>query len=159
MSDDPLLALLQPKRLTAVVDIGTNPIDGDPPYKALLHKRGCRLTGFEPQPEALAILNSRKGDLETYLPDVIADGTSATLRICRAPGMTSLYKPDSKILAHFRGFPEWGTIVQELSVPTVQLDTVIAEGDLDFLKIDIQGGELNILDPGVTVMTRRVCIT
>src|SRR5262245_3112543 len=38
MSDDPLLKLLRPKRLTAVVDVGANPIDGDPPYKSLLQK-------------------------------------------------------------------------------------------------------------------------
>jgi hypothetical protein len=31
MLDDPLLKLLRPKRLTAVVDVGANPIDGDPP--------------------------------------------------------------------------------------------------------------------------------
>jgi hypothetical protein len=48
MSDDPLLKLLGPKRLTAVVDIGANPIGSDPPYKSLLQKRGCRVTGFEP---------------------------------------------------------------------------------------------------------------
>jgi hypothetical protein len=33
---DPLFDLLQPARLTAVVDIGANPIDGDPPYKRML---------------------------------------------------------------------------------------------------------------------------
>jgi hypothetical protein len=70
----PLLKLFRPERLTAVVDIGANPIDGDPPYKTLLQIRGCRLTGFEPQAEALATLNTRKSDLETYLPNVIADG-------------------------------------------------------------------------------------
>ena len=106
MSDDPLLKLLGPKRLTAVVDIGANPIDGDPPYKSLLQKRGCRVTGFEPQADALATLNARKSELETYFPNVIADGNPATLRICRAPGMTSLYKPDTKMLAYFRGLPE-----------------------------------------------------
>ena len=78
MSNDPLLKLLGPKRLTAVVDIGANPIDGDPPYKDLLQKRGCRVTGFEPQVEALAMLNKRKSELETYLPNVIGDGNPAT---------------------------------------------------------------------------------
>lgn len=58
MSDDPLLKLLMPKRLTSVVDVGANPIDGDPPYKILLQKRLCRVTGFEPQAEALAVLNT-----------------------------------------------------------------------------------------------------
>jgi hypothetical protein len=49
-----LADLLGPDRITSVVDIGANPIDGDPPYKLMLQKRQCRLIGFEPQPEALA---------------------------------------------------------------------------------------------------------
>jgi hypothetical protein len=33
---DRLTALLAPARLTEIVDIGANPIDGDPPYKSML---------------------------------------------------------------------------------------------------------------------------
>jgi FkbM family methyltransferase len=158
MSNDPLLELLRPERLTAVVDVGANPIDGDPPYKTLLAKRGCRVVGFEPQPEALAILNTRKSDLETYLPDVIADGNPATLRICSAAGMTSLYKPAAKILNHFRSFPEWGTVVKEISVSTTRLDNAIAENALDFLKIDIQGGELTAIENAPRCLAQAVAI-
>jgi len=158
MFDDPLISLLRPKRLTAVVDIGANPIDGDPPYKDLLQKRGCRVTGFEPQPEALAILNKRKSELETYLPDVVGDGNPATLRICRAPGMTSLYKPDSKMLAHFCGFPQWGTVVREIAASTTRLDDLIGEDDLDFLKIDVQGSELTVIKNGGRCLAHAVAI-
>ena len=35
-----LYELLNPLRLTEVVDIGANPIDGDPPYKPMLDA-GC----------------------------------------------------------------------------------------------------------------------
>ena len=31
-----LTAMLAPERPTAIVDVGANPIDGDPPYKAML---------------------------------------------------------------------------------------------------------------------------
>jgi FkbM family methyltransferase len=158
MFDDPLFKALGPMRLTAVVDIGANPIDGDPPYKDLLQKRGCRVTGFEPQPEALEILNQRKGDLETYLPNVIGDGKPATLRICRAPGMTSLYTPDAKMLKHFYGFSEWGTVVKEISVSTTRLDDLIAEDGLDFLKIDVQGSELTAIENGQRCLARAVAI-
>jgi hypothetical protein len=53
MSSITLTQLLCPARLTEVVDIGANPIDGDPPYRTMLHQGLCRVTGFEPQPEAL----------------------------------------------------------------------------------------------------------
>lgn len=158
MSDDPLLNLLGAKRLAAVVDIGANPIDADPPYKTLLQKRGCRVTGFEPQAEALAMLNKRKGDLEAYLPNVIADGNPATLRICQASGMTSLLRPAPKMLAYFHGFAEWGAVVDEISVATTRLDDVIAEDTLDFLKIDIQGGELTAIKNGRHCLAHAVAV-
>lgn len=37
--------ILQPQRLTEVVDIGANPIDGDPPYKPMLAAGLCKVTG------------------------------------------------------------------------------------------------------------------
>jgi FkbM family methyltransferase len=153
-----IVEFLRPLRLTAVVDIGANPIDGEPPYKGLLQKRGCRLTGFEPQAEALAILNAQKSDLETYLPNVIGDGKPAVLHICRSPGMTSLYKPAIRMLHHFRGFLEWGTVVKVIAVSTTRLDDVIAEDALDFLKIDIQGGELTAIENGTRCLARAVVV-
>lgn len=56
--------LLQPQRLTEVVDIGANPIDGDPPCKPMLDAGLCRVTGFEPQAEPLAELRRRQGPNE-----------------------------------------------------------------------------------------------
>ena len=53
--DDMLLVLLSPQRLTAVVDVGANPIDGETPYKSLLERRLCTVVGFEPQPTGLAL--------------------------------------------------------------------------------------------------------
>ncbi len=71
---DPLFGMLQPKRLTAVVDIGANPIDGDPPYKEMLAAGLCTVIGFEPQADALAALNRRRTPRERYLPYAVGDG-------------------------------------------------------------------------------------
>lgn len=153
-----LIELLRPERLTAVVDVGANPIDGDPPYKQLLAMRGCKVTGFEPQAEALAALNARKSDLETYLPNVIADGKRAKLYVCHAPGMTSLLKPSPQMLGQFRGFPEWGKVVKEIPVETSRLDDVIGGQPLDLLKIDIQGGELTAIENGRRSLAQAVAV-
>ena len=45
-STDKLVELLKPERITIVVDIGANAIDGEPPYKSLLQKGLCRVIGF-----------------------------------------------------------------------------------------------------------------
>jgi FkbM family methyltransferase len=142
---DFLVELIRPDRLTIVVDIGANPIDSTPPYKSLLEKRLCRVFGFEPQPAALAALNSRRSDLETYLPYVVGDGKNATLKMCRAPGMTSLFAPDSNALNHFPGFPVWGQVIEEIPVKTHRLDDIAEIENFDFLKMDAQGAELAIL--------------
>jgi FkbM family methyltransferase len=143
-----LVDLLRPDRITTVVDIGANPIDGDPPYKTMLQKRLCRVIGFEPQADALASLNSKKGDLESYLSYAIGDGEESTLRICQAKGMTSLFEPDQNILSHFPKFSEYGTVVEELPMATRRLDDVEEIDTIDFLKIDVQGSELAVFKGG-----------
>ena len=51
---DALRELVSPSRLTHVVDVGANPNDGGkPPYLPMLNAGICRVTGFEPQQEAL----------------------------------------------------------------------------------------------------------
>ena len=42
-TEDPLFRLIGPERLTAVVDVGANPIDGDPPYLPMLRGGLCRV--------------------------------------------------------------------------------------------------------------------
>ncbi|MFE4635427.1 FkbM family methyltransferase [Streptomyces sp. NPDC056773] len=140
----PLLDLVGPIRPTHVVDVGANPIDGDPPYRGMLEAGLCRVTGFEPQPEALETLLRRKGPYETYLPDALGDGGAHTLFVAASSGMTSLFRPDPNRLRLFNGFSEWGRISEEIPVATRRLDDVEAVGPFDLLKIDIQGAELMV---------------
>lgn len=125
-----------------VVDVGANPIDGEVPYAPLLAGGHTEVVGFEPNPDALAELNRRKGPNEIYLPHAVGDGGRRTLRLCRLPGMTSILEPDPRILSLFYGFAEWGEVVQRIEVDTVRLDDVAETAGLDLLKIDIQGGEM-----------------
>lgn len=155
---DPLWTLLAPERLTAVVDIGANPVGGDPPYKPMLQKRLCRVFGFEPQDEALAALNARKSDLETYLPYVVGSGEQGRLRVCASSGMTSLLEPDPHMLKHFPLFSEWGRVVAETRVATRRLDDVNEIDAMDFLKIDVQGSELAIFRSGRRRLAEAVMI-
>jgi FkbM family methyltransferase len=130
--------------MTTIVDIGANPIDGDPPHKSMLEAGLCRVIGFEPQHEALRALLERKGPLETYLPYAIGNGEQHTLHQCRASGMTSLYQPDSRYLGVFNEFEELGRVVSTQSISTQRLDEVVEITDFDMLKIDIQGLELDV---------------
>ncbi len=145
----PSLADMLPiKTMIDVVDIGANPIDETPPYKGLLDAGRARVVGFEPNGEALARLNAAKSKNETYLPDAVYDGTEQELRICHAPGMTSLLEPDPAVLSLFHGFTEWGRVVRRERIDTVRLDDVAAIRNMDYLKIDIQGAELGVFQNG-----------
>ncbi len=142
----PLSAILGIETMIEVVDVGANPIDGDPPYKAMLGRKAARVVGFEPNPEALKRLRKAKGRQETYLPHAVADGRRHTLHVCQAPGMTSLLKPNHDLYTCFHGFSDWGKVVRTVEVDTVRLDDVAEIKRLDFLKIDIQGGELMVFE-------------
>ena len=134
-----------------VVDIGANPIDGEgeAPYKALLDAGLAHVYGFEPNPDALARLNSMKGPNETYVPNAVYDGKEQVLKVCHAQGMTSILEPNIELLSYFHGFPEWGKVLERITIPTVRLDDVNEIKNIDYLKIDVQGAELEIFRNGV----------
>jgi len=155
---DLLTEILRPARLTAVVDVGANPIDGDPPYKAMLAAGLCQVTGFEPQAPALARLEQKKGPRERYLPYALADGTERTLHVCELEGMTSLLVPDPAHLALFNLFPTWGTVKERIPVTTRKLDDIAEVTALDFLKMDVQGAECEVLAHGQAKLADTVVI-
>lgn len=141
-----------------VVDIGANPIDDDEaPYARLLAEGTAEVVGFEPNPDALARLEAAKGPHETYLPQAVADGGRHTLNVCWSQGMTSLLKPNPVVLDCFHGFSAWGTVMETREVETVRLDDVAATEGMDYLKIDIQGGELMVFRNGVERL-RDACV-
>jgi FkbM family methyltransferase len=155
---DTILAILQERSPTLVVDIGANPLDGgQPPYAPLLQQGLCHLTGFEPHPDALAKLNEQKGPHETYLPVAVGDGREHTLHVCQASGMSSLLEPDHKTLLMFPMLAEWGRVVDRQTVPTVRLDDVPIAG-IDLLKIDVQGAELMVFRGGRARLAHAVAV-
>lgn len=129
-----------------VVDIGASLIDGEPPYQALVDSKKANVVGFEPNPEQYKELEKQQSAQLRFLPYAIGDGQEHVLKICCAPGMTSLLEPDMEILSCFHGFSEWGRIVSRLNVRTRKLDDVEEISKIDYLKLDVQGSELSILE-------------
>ena len=155
---DFLTQILAPNRPTAIVDVGANPIDGAPPYKAMLEAGLCDVVGFEPQPDALARLQAMAGPRERYLPYALGDGTSRTMNICGIEGMSSLLVPDPAQLALFNLFPIWGEVKNTIPVSTRRLDDIAEIANMDFLKMDIQGCEREVLTHGQRKLADTVAI-
>ena len=153
-----LVNLLQPLRTTHVVDVGANPIDGDPPYKPMLSQGLCEVTGFEPQAQALAELNLRQGPHETYLPYALGHGGAAELHICHYSGWTSLLKPRAAALEVFPQFQRNATVESVVALQTQRLDDVAELPAFDMLKIDVQGAELEVFESGRERLKHAVVI-
>ena len=154
-----LQALLSPERLTDVIDVGAKlGEEGPPPYTPMLAAGLCRVTGFEPQKSALLELQALKGPNERYLPYAVGDGGTHTLNICRHPGMTSLLEPDPVRLSLFANLPLLGEVIERIVLQTRKLDDISEIQHLDFLKIDIQGGELAVFQGGKTKLAEAVAI-
>lgn len=155
----PALATGETSRcMVEVVDIGANPIDGDPPYQLLLDAGLCRVTGFEPQLDALADLHRRSGGHERYLPYAVGDGGRHTLHLCASSGFASLLEPDEQQLELLIDFPALARVTGQERVDTRRLDDIEEITDLDLLKIDIQGGELSVLSAGRAKLSRAVAV-
>lgn len=159
MADIPFLAsMIDLSSHLRVVDIGANPINEMPPYRPLLDAGLAEVVGFEPNPEAFAQLEAARGPHERYLPVAVGDGQRSVLRVCTAPGMTSLLPPNAELLSYFHAFPFWGRVVKEVEVDTVRLDDIDDITGIDYLKIDIQGAELTVMKNGVNKLKDCVVI-
>jgi FkbM family methyltransferase len=153
-----LSALLGLSCTIKVVDIGASPIDGPAPYATLLVSGCADVVGFEPNAESLAKLNQQKGSRETYLPCVVGDGRQHTLHVCWSKGMTSLLPPNPEVLSLITGFSSWGKVVQTELVQTKRLDEIPETAALDYLKMDIQGAELMVLQHATNRLRHAVVI-
>ena len=140
-----------------VMDVGANPIEGKAPYAPLLKAGLARVTGFEPQPEPLARLNKVKSSAETYHPVALGDGNPGQLRLFKHSGFTSLFPIDPKASALI-GFSAFTEPAGDLAVETTRLDDLPDVGPIDYLKIDVQGAEAQIIAHGRKALAGAVMI-
>lgn len=140
--------LHEPAEPVQIVDVGANPIDGEPPYRGLLTAGVAQVTGFEPQPSAYAELTAIADDRHRYLPYAVGDGSDQLLRLCAESGFTSTFEPDAGQLALLTDFPRMAAVHDRIEVPTRRLDDIEEIDRIDVLKIDIQGGELQVFRSG-----------
>lgn len=71
-----------------------------------------------------------------------------TFRITRSPACASLLQPNHAFLAQFREIAEGFEVECETAVQTVSLDECLEANEVpraDFIELDVQGGELEVL--------------
>jgi len=151
-----LRAALAPERPLRIVDVGANPIN-TPDYDALLDMGGCEVWGFEPEDKAFAELEANPRPGAHYINKAVGAPGKGTFYNHPQNGLGSLY-PVRRESVSFLGHPGW----HRDDVETAEID-LVALDDLDLpqpdlLKIDIQGGELDVIRNAREKLSQAVCV-
>ncbi len=112
--------------------------------------RTAEYIGFEPDADECARLEAKRKKRRRYYPLALAGQPGRRrLHVTRSPACSSLLPPSSAFVDRFLGCGALFEVVADREVETVTLDQHLsAEGiaDVDVLKLDTQGSELEILE-------------
>lgn len=130
-----------------IVDVGALPLPGtNEAYEKLMGPGKAAVIGFEADAAGCRAMSEKYGPPHRFLPFIIGDGKPAVFHRNTEVMTSSLYKPNMDLIGHFDELET--LLVPENSKPvqTHTLDEVVEWDELDFLKMDVQGAELSVLE-------------
>ena len=160
MADLPLIPLLGLQGIAVdILDIGPA-TDAVGRHAALTAQGLARVIAVEPAAERGAALLGR--GVERVLPVFLGAGGAGRLHTTRDPRFASLLEPDPAVIDLFTtmGTGAGGSFqtVYTTDVQTARLDDVLPELHPDFIRLDIQGGELAALEHGTERLASAVVV-
>lgn len=132
-----------------IIDVGAAETVEAPAYARLMAALPCDVVGFEPGAAECEQLNARGIPGHRYLPHAIGDGSPRTFYECSTPYCSSLFEPNIPLAGKFQNLEDLMRVVGSRPVETKRLDDLPETAGADFLKIDVQGGELLVLQGAV----------
>lgn len=133
--------------LIEVVDVGALPMEGQRDvYQTLIEQALCHVVGFEPNPAGCEALRALYGKTHSFFPYFVGRGGHAVFHVCNAPATSSLYEPNMPLLDQFQKLSEVCQVVERIDVVTRRLDDIEDITRVDFLKLDVQGAELDVIE-------------
>jgi FkbM family methyltransferase len=154
-----LLDLLDRPPTIVITDVGAMSLGaGTEPYEVLLGRGVTRVIGFEPVEAECEKLNRQARSGCRYLPYAIGDGSLCRLHITNTAMTSSLYPPNTALLEKFQNLAELVRVVREVPVQTHRLDDLPEVAETDFLKLDVQGAELDVIRGAPNVLAQTAVV-
>lgn len=79
------------------------------------------------------------------------DSGARTLYVCKHPRQSSLLEPSADFLANYHDGHKW-QVARTMDVAATALDAISSPGSFDFIKLDTQGSELEILQGAMNTL-------
>lgn len=140
-----------------IVDVGASLLE-TPPYQTLVDAGIAHVIGFEPDEKEVEKLKETYEKTHSFFPYFIGNGSAGTFHETTWVATGSLYPPKPSVLDMFHVLGEVTTLVAKHPVSTKALDDIPEIKDVDYVKIDIQGAELQAFAGGERVLKGSVVI-
>ena len=132
-------------------NVDNEPFDNEPFYELLKYYPSSRVIGFELDEDTCDSMNLSAGAGIKYYPHALGKANEVrSLYITQHPMCCSLYKPNDAFISLYQEM-QYSYLVSETTVDTISLDFFLEKhkiGPVDFIKIDVQGAELDVFKGG-----------
>ena len=119
----------------------------EPFYQLLDYFPSSQIIGFEVEKKVCEQMNSNSPERVKYYPYALGKANEKRkFYITQHPMCCSLYKPNQELIKLYNNF-EVAYLKEETEIDTITLDYFIDKnniGNIDFIKIDVQGAELDV---------------
>lgn len=141
-----------------IVDVGAASLDKAAPYHVMAERTASHIIGFEPNNKTCAALNAAGKLRHSYFPFAIGAGGPAKLHVTASNANSSLYAPNAELLKHFTTLADMLVVEHVTHVETHRLDDVVGAKEIDFLKIDVPGGEMDVLKGAARLLPTALAV-
>lgn len=141
-----------------IIDVGAQDLVSEDHIYAPLQAAGATtIIGFEPLP-AKDSAPRRADPSVRMLEHFVGAGKAATFHVTQFDPASSLLEPNIAFLSQFVDLPIMCTTVSSFEVGTTRLDDVSEITGCDYLKIDVQGGELDVLEGARNLLKSTIVV-
>ena len=140
-----------------VIDVGAQNLSSEEHVYSELRKDGhASVIGFEPLADKMA---ERVGEKDTLmLGNFIGKGGKEKFFTNKFDPTSSLYETNHDFVSQFIALPEMLEHVSEELVETTRLDDIEQIKTCDFIKLDVQGAELDVIKGGINTISEAIAI-